>query len=57
MYDKRIYRHFLEKKIADVHQDLRKKIISESKHRKSLSLATSLNKITDKAQKLMDSNI
>jgi len=45
MYDSRIYGHFLEKKINDTYQDLRKKVYQQSRHKKKNSLASSISKI------------
>lgn len=47
MNEKRVYGHFLEKKINELHQDLRKKVFGQNKHQRSESLATSLHKLKE----------
>lgn len=47
MYEKRIYKHFLEKKLNDLHQDLRKKLYGQNKHKRTLTLAPSIAKLQE----------
>ena len=45
MYEERIYGHFLEKKITEVHQEIRKKVLRRNSKKKTINFTISMKKL------------
>ena len=45
MYEEKIYGHFLDKKITEVHQEIRKKVLRRNSKKKTTNFTISMKKL------------